>query len=468
MFKNNKIKKYISSILTLAIISASLMVGWVAFGDDLIPINPTYFPDENWRTVVKEAYDRNGDGFLSTQERTRSYLSISGYLEDYCGEDATIESLVGVEHFIGVERLYVGYLGLKTLDVSSMKSLTQLTCQGNNLTSLRVGSNPNLTWINCGSNELTALNVSGCYSLETLECFANKLENLSVTANSKLQTLVCYQNELTKLDLSSNSLLTTLRCANNHLTELDLSYNPKLTGVTQGMIGNQVVNATARFAGTTINVPLSVNRNNIVSTSLDTVEESGSGDTSETKKVLGYSATGNFYTKDVKNFDIDTHNLFDGDAIEYEYDVHNAQSESMNVFVDVDRTFYQVDFYTNESKTQLISRQIINEGKSAIAPTLTSTPEDKIFGGWIGNYENVTEDSDVYVRWINEHIWKVTKFDKGDITIHCDDCGDEYSVQFIDVLNLTEENVDFISVLDVVKDGVLNAKDYAKLYNQFK
>lgn len=465
MFKNSKIKKYISSILTIAIILASLTVGWVAFGDDLIPINPSVFPDENWRTIVKKVYDKNGDGFLSAEERNTERMSISGYLEDYCGEDATIEDLTGIEYFTNVQRLYVGYLGLRTLDVSMLRNLTQLTCQGNSLTTLRVGSNPNLVWINCASNELTNINIAGCYSLNRLDCYANKLETLNVLSNSSLKELYCQQNELTRLDVTSNSLLEILYCAGNHLTELNLSYNAKLSDVTQGMIGDQTTTAVARYAGSTINIPLSINRNNVVSTSLDTIEESGTGDTSETRTVLGYSATGNFFTKDVKNLKIDGH---DGDAVEYEYNVNNAKSESMNVFVKVQRSFYQIDFYTNESKTELISRQIVNEGKSAIAPTIASFPEDKIFGGWIGNYENVTEDSDVYARWINEHIWRVSRFNHGDLTIHCDDCGDEYSFNFSEVLNLTEEDVYFVPVLDVVKDGILNAKDYAKLTNDFK
>ncbi len=466
MIKNNKFKKYISSVLALAMITASLMVGWVAFGDDLIAINPTTFPDDNWRYIVSHEYDKNGDGFLSADERNKYSLDVSGYVEEFFGEDGVIENLKGIEYFTNVQRLYVGQIGLKTLDVSMLSNLTQLTCQGNNLTSLRIGSKPNLTTLNCRANELTSLSIGGCYSLETLWCDTNKLQSLDVSGNSSLKNLTCYDNELTRLDVTSNSLLETLTCSKNHLTELDLSYNKKLTGITQNMIGDQTVTATARFSGSTINVPLSISRKaNVVATSLDTIEDNGDGDTSETKTVLGYSSTGNFFTKDTKNFRLDGHK---GDTIGYEYNVGNAEVENMTVFISVDRAFYQIDFYTNDTKTALISRQFVNAGKSATAPAITSAPEDKIFGGWVGEYENVQADADVYIRWINEHVWTVSKFDKGDITILCTDCNDEYSFHFNDVLNLTESDMYFVPVLDVVKDGVLNAKDYAKLSNQFK
>lgn len=465
MFKNNKVKKYIASVLSLAIITASLMVGWVAFGDDLIAINATNFPDANWRAIVSGEYDRNGDGYLSTAERDKTFMSLSGYLEDYFGEEGVIEDLTGINYFTNVERLYVGSLGLKTLDVSALKNLTQLTCQGNHLTTLKLGSLTKLNWLNCESNELTAINISGCYNLQRIYASTNKLERIDVSSNPELRVLSVYDNELERLDVSSNSLLEEIACSGNHLTTLDLSHNAKLGEVSQHMIGDQTTTGTARVSGKSILVPFSLDSSRIVSTSLDTIVEGENGDSSETKKVSGYSSTGNFTTTDVANYKLDGR---EGDTIEYEYSVNNPNVENMNVYISVSRGFYQVRTYTNESLAECISTQFVNAGKNAIVPTITDYPEDKIFGGWSDSFENITEDKDIYIRWVNEHIWTITKFDDGDITIHCDDCGDDYSLTFNDVLNLTEEHVHFVPVLDVVKDGILNAKDYAKLYNQFK
>lgn len=463
MFKNNKIKKYISYIATVAIILASLSVGWVAMGDDLVYINSANFPDKNFRDLVSAQYDRNGDGALSVTERTKESLPIAGYAEMLFGEDFVIEDLTGIEKFIGVQRLYIGGLGLKSLDVSTMTTLTQLTCEGNELTSLRLGGLQKLTKLNCESNELTALNVSGCSALVNLICDTNMIKNLDISSNSALQELQCQDNELTRLDVSSNTGLRTLYCARNHLTELDLRYNTKLSEVTTLMIGNQTTSAKANYSGKTIVVPFSLNRSNVVATSLDTLIDGGDSESSETKVELGYSATGNFVTKDVNNFKLDGHK---NEAVKYEYNVNNPEVENMTVFIDITRDFSQVRFYTNDSMTELLSTQFVKKGGNAVAPSITDAPEDKIFGGWSSDYTNVTEDKDVYIRWINEHIWTVVKCKNNDVTIYCDDCGDEYSFKFTDVLNLTAEDIHFVPVLDVVEDGVLNAKDYAKLYAQ--
>lgn len=467
---NNKVKKYISVLLTITVILASLLAGWVAYGDDLVAINPANFPDENWRTIVKGEYDANKDGFLSTSERSKVFISLSGVAEDYFGEDTDcIEDLTGISFFSNLQRLYVGSLGLKTLDVSSLKNLTQLTCQGNHLTSLRLGSLTKLTKLNCESNELMSINLAGCYSLEELYISTNKLETISVSNNPELRILSIYDNELERLDVSSNSLLEDLACSGNHLTTLDLSHNAKLTEISQHSIGDQTTSATARVSGRSVVVPFSLDANRVASTSLDTIVEGDSGDSSENKKISGYSATGNFTTTDVNNYKINDREgkPIDGDTIEYEYNVNNSNVENMNVYISVSRAFYQVRTYTNDSMTELITSQYVNAGKNAVVPTITDYPEDKIFGGWSDSFDNINEDKDIYIRWVNEHIWNITKFSKGDVTIHCDDCGDEYSFAFSDVLNKDSDDVHFVPVLDVVKDNIINAKDYAMLYRQF-
>lgn len=464
MFKKNTIKKHISTLLTLALIISSLAVGMIAFGDDLVAINETNFPDKNWRKIVSVIYDKNGDGFLSSTERNKTFMSLSGYLESVCDEDEYIESLQGIEFFSNVQRLYVGSLGLKTLDVSSLTNLTQLTCQGNMLTSLRIGTKQSLTWINCASNELKSINVAGCPQLERLDCYANKLENLDVTANSRLSELYCQDNALKSLDLSSNSLLTTVYCSNNHLTELDLSENRMLSEVTQYMIGYQTVSAKAQLSGSSIVVPFKLNRSQVASTSLDTVVE-GESENGESKVNLGYSTTGNFVTKDANELKLEG---FDGDTIEYEYNVNNPAAENMSVFISVSRDFYQVRFYTDETMTELMRSQFVTAGANANAPEITDFPEGKIFGGWSKDITNVSSDIDTYIKWINNHIWTVTKANDGEITIHCYDCDAESTFMFTDVLNIVDEDMYYLAELDVVSDGVINAKDYAKLHNQLK
>lgn len=472
----NSIKKYISIILTTAIILASLTVGWVAFGDDLVAINSAYFPDDNWRTIVSKHYDTNHDGYLSAAERnSKTYMSISGYLEDDCGEDAEIETLTGIELFPNLERLYAASLGLKSLDVSKLNKLSWLSCMGNKITSLLLGSNINLTNVNCSANELIALVSSGCPNLQVLDCSLNKLKSLNVSSNSNLVDLRCHQNELTTLNLSANTLLQSLSCSKNHIKELDLSNNLFLTEVKQNMIGDQWVEANAQIAGTKVLVPYSFkDRSKLVSTSLDTVADNGSNDSSESTKISGHNGTG-FLTDDVQKFDktIKVEQEIDGEiyfvdkqisAVEYEYNVNNPNCENMTVIVEVTRQFYQVQFFTDESMTEVISKQFVKAGDSAIAPEITEYPEAKIFGGWSDTFDNIISDKNIYIKWVNEHVWTITQIKNGDIHAHCTDCGMDYSFAFSDVLNAEEGTVSYIPALDAVEDGIINAKDYAKIY----
>jgi Leucine-rich repeat (LRR) protein len=78
--------------------------------------------------------------------------------------------------------------------VSANTKLTELSCGGNNLSTLDVSANTKLIWFECSYNTLTELNVS---------------------ANTELTQLYCYDNTLTELDVSENTELTTFQCYDN-------------------------------------------------------------------------------------------------------------------------------------------------------------------------------------------------------------------------------------------------------------
>lgn len=64
-----------------------------------------------------------------------------------------------------------------------------------------------------------------------------------------------------------------------------------------------------------------------------------------------------------------------------------------------------------------------------------------------------------------EHTYRVAAFKDGVVKFKCDGCEDTIYVNFFEHIN--ERNYD---LLDVVEDGVINAKDYAYLkqhYNSF-
>ena len=93
-----------------------------------------------------------------------------------------------------VTELYCDGNQLTSLDVSKNTALTELTCIDNQLTSLNVSKNTALTKLDCSNNKLTSLNVSNNSALTALYCSVNQLTNLNVSGCARLNTLYCYSN----------------------------------------------------------------------------------------------------------------------------------------------------------------------------------------------------------------------------------------------------------------------------------
>ena len=108
-----------------------------------------------------------------------------------------------------------GTTKISELNTLYAKSLTNLNCSSNQLTSLDVSANTALTSLNCSSNELTSLDVSANKLLTNLNCNSNGITSLDVSANTALTDLNCNVNKLTSLDVSANTALTSLNCASN-------------------------------------------------------------------------------------------------------------------------------------------------------------------------------------------------------------------------------------------------------------
>lgn len=148
-------------------------------GTQGVEINDTHFPDEKFRTYVKENLDKDANDILSTEEAgavTYLYLNYLG-----------ISDLTGIEHFYNLKTLHAELNYLSTLDVSQNKRLKDLHVGNNRLTSLTL---PNQQ------------------------------------ANDTLQYLDVFANQLTKLDLKNLNGLDFLSAGDNFFTTLDLSQNP--------------------------------------------------------------------------------------------------------------------------------------------------------------------------------------------------------------------------------------------------
>ena len=150
-------------------VSISLKSSFVVKGD--VEINETNFPDENFRTYIKERIDRDRNGKLDETERNINELGV---------DSRGITDLKGIEFFT---------------------ALTGLSCYDNQLTSLDVSKNPALEWLECHRNQLTSLDVSKNPALTDLNCNGNQLTSLDVSKNPALKWLDCTDNQLTSLDV---------------------------------------------------------------------------------------------------------------------------------------------------------------------------------------------------------------------------------------------------------------------------
>ncbi len=446
---NKSFKKKLSLLLAGVMCLSIISIAPLAFGDDLVAINSTNFPDNNFRQFVSDSCDSNGDGYLNESERSITELPLSAYV--YENDIDSISSLTGVEYFTSLVKLRVGYLNLESLDVSALTSLTELTCQGNLLTSLDLSANTSLVTLNCSDNNLTSLILPETTTLTKVHCYANSLTSLDVGVASGLTELRCDQNELTQLDLSNNSALSMLYCYANSLTSLDLSAT-SVTNATNDQIGNQELDAEAELRYGIPFVPFEdkgLDFDNYRSCSLDNYED------------------GSTYEGD--GFSI--YNLDDiADGFTYECYVYEDSCENMTVHINVIRDFYQVSFYTSESMDESLGISFVNSGEDATAPTVSDTPQCKTFNGWSDDITNITEDKKVYIVWSDSHTYTPTAMadDNDTITVSCENGDSSYVVSFISIINTSTGDENFDENLDVVKDGHINAKDYSLLYNTLK
>ena len=153
--------------------------------DGDVAINETNFPDEHFRSWIKENIG-NGDDVLSPEEILNT-TEIDVEFEE-------ITDLTGIEYFT---------------------SLTNLECSFNELTDLDVSKNKALEVLSCETCTLTHLDVRECTSLKLLSCVENKITGLDVSRNRQLDRLYCNNNMISKLFLpKESSAFTNFRCDN--------------------------------------------------------------------------------------------------------------------------------------------------------------------------------------------------------------------------------------------------------------
>jgi len=170
---------------------------------------------------VNASVDINGDGEVQVIEAEAVDLLCIGF--------QNITSLEGIEAFTNLERLFVWYNDLTSIDTSHNLLLKTLNCNSNNLTS--INTNTTLEVLNVNNNELTTLDISNNSSLISLNCSNNQLSSIDISYNAQLKSLTIVNNELTAIDLSQNPNFAGLNIKYNYLTSIDLSHNPLLRGL---------------------------------------------------------------------------------------------------------------------------------------------------------------------------------------------------------------------------------------------
>ena len=206
------------------LLSLFLLFSISVFADD-IAINEENFPDEYFRWYINQYIDKNGDGMLSSDERS----AVKKIIEN--NYYPATSDLTGIEYFTELETLNLYRTQVKSLDLSKNTALKSLKCnQDSYLESLDISKNTALEVLDVSNTKLTSLDVSHLKNLKELGCSGLKLGTLDISNNLSLEVLACGSNELTSLDLSNHLSLKKLRCEYNNLPSLDVS---KLTGLTE-------------------------------------------------------------------------------------------------------------------------------------------------------------------------------------------------------------------------------------------
>ncbi|MEW5675459.1 T9SS type A sorting domain-containing protein [Flavobacterium enshiense] len=162
--------------------------------------------------------DTNQDGEIQVSEAQQVYgLSIN------FNNSNNITSIVGVNYFSNLTKIYCESVNLSTFTLNGLPNLEEVYFVQCNLTSFTITNCPSITLMNFNYNPFTSLDFSSFPQLNTISCKNNALTNLVVSGLSNLTYLDCSYNQLTSLNVQGLSSINGLTCNNNQLTSLNLN-----------------------------------------------------------------------------------------------------------------------------------------------------------------------------------------------------------------------------------------------------
>ena len=191
---------------------------------NMVPWTTINIPDANFKALLLESYDANGDGGISPDEAaTITSLDVSATIPQ-------IESLEGIEYFFNLTSLDCSYNKITSLNLASNTKLTTLSATTNQLEAVVMPSS--ITSLDLSNNQLSTIDVSGMKGLITLNVANNKLSTLNIRNNTALTNLNMSNNtEVSIVDVQYNTALKTLYAEGMSIGDISLLANSVLTNV---------------------------------------------------------------------------------------------------------------------------------------------------------------------------------------------------------------------------------------------
>lgn len=194
------------------------------------PGQPAVIPDQNFKSILLQKFDADGDGELSEFEiSTVQNLTIT---------DDAIESVEGIEYFKGLIRFYIngedntfGYYpsgNLTSVDISKNQNLLEFGIAHEKVTSVDISNNHDLIYLQLFSCPISSINMTGADNLVLFGAGYCKLKEFAIKDLKALDEVHLDHNVLTELVLENLPELLSLDCSGNQLRTLDLSGCPKI------------------------------------------------------------------------------------------------------------------------------------------------------------------------------------------------------------------------------------------------
>lgn len=140
------------------------------------------------------------------------------------GFDNTLDGSVLTSSIQLVSDLVIDNKGISNLNgLQDFTNITNLSANGNSLSSVNVSSNTQLKFIFLDDNNLSGINVQNLPDLEKVSVSNNNISTIDVSTIITLQQLIVDGNNLMQLDVSTNPNLNILDSRDNNISCIRVS-----------------------------------------------------------------------------------------------------------------------------------------------------------------------------------------------------------------------------------------------------